>query len=198
MIFTGFTFLLLSRLDIFMLDHYRSSSEVGIYNFVARISAQVLFVQQLLAVLFLPRLAKLMSEKKYALVTFENRRYLIISFISTLLISLFIYLVFRFGFFKTYFDIDFNIQIFLILVFGHCSYSLLSSSSYLLLYLHKEVYEYLNCTLIIVIGVLMNVWLIPIYGSIGAAIATTSAIVLGNIFEYLEVRYFMGKINENS
>jgi len=83
--------------------------------------------------------------------------------------------------------------VFVIFALTQIAYSAIGVYGYILLYIHKQKIEYINNIVILFIGIGLNYVFIPEYGVIGAALASAIAILIGNLLEFVEVRYLTGK-----
>jgi O-antigen/teichoic acid export membrane protein len=64
-LFTGLTYLIISRIDIIMLEKYVDLALVGEYNIVARVTLQVLFFNQVIISYYYPRLSQNLQKKSH-------------------------------------------------------------------------------------------------------------------------------------
>lgn len=78
----------------------------------------------------------------------------------------------------------------IILAIGRFIVSLVGPANYLLLMTDREWIETINTTVTAIINVIFNLILIPRYGILGAAIATTTSVSLINVARGLEVWYY--------
>ncbi len=197
-LFTGLTYLIISRIDIIMLDKYVSLELVGEYNIIARVTLQVLFFNQVIVSYYYPRLAKMFSQKKdINEISIYNRKFVFLSFISVTIVSFFLFLGVNYF---SLFDI-LNIKnkqiffnVFVILTITQIVYSAICFYGNILIYIHKQKIEYFNNLLVLFLAIILNIILIPTYGVIGASIATSIALLLGNLLQMIQVKYFTGSL----
>ena len=195
-LFTGLTYLVISRIDIIMLERYVSLELVGEYNIIARVTLQVLFFNQVIVSYYYPRLAKMFSQKKsIAQISAYNRKFLFLSFFSVSLVSFALFIgIYYFSLFDLLNiknrEIFFNV--FVVLTIAQVIYSAIFFYGNILIYIHKQKMEYFNNFIVLSLAVILNILLIPNYGVLGASIATSVALILGNILQMLQVRYFTG------
>jgi len=195
-LFTGLTYLIISRIDIIMLDRYVSLELVGEYNIIARVTLQVLFFNQVIVSYYYPRLAKMFSQKKsIAQISAYNRKFIFLSFLSVSLVSFALFIgIYYFSLFDLLNiknkEIFFNV--FLVLSITQVIYSAIFFYGNILIYIHKQKMEYFNNFIVLSLAVILNILLIPNYGVVGASIATSVALILGNILQMAQVRYFTG------
>jgi len=197
-LFTGLTYLVISRIDIIMLDKYVSLELVGEYNIIARVTLQVLFFNQVIVSYYYPRLAKMFSQKNSVKdITTYNRKFVILSFLSVTTVSI---LLFIGVYYFSLFDIlniknkEIFFSVFIILTITQIVYSAICFYGNILIYIHKQKMEYFNNLLVLILAIVLNIILIPTYGVVGASIATSIALLLGNILQMIQVRYFTGSL----
>ncbi len=195
-LFTGLTYLVISRIDIIMLDKYVSLELVGEYNIIARVTLQVLFFNQVIVSYYYPRLAKMFSQKKSIdEISKYNRKFVFLSFISVSFVS---FLLFIGVYYFSLFDIlniknrDIFFSVFLVLTITQIVYSAICFYGNILIYIHKQKMEYFNNLLVLILAIILNIILIPNYGVLGASIATSIALLLGNFLQMIQVKYFTG------
>jgi len=195
-LFTGLTYLIISRIDIIMLDKYVSLELVGEYNIIARVTLQVLFFNQVIVSYYYPRLAKMFSQKKsIAQISAYNRKFMFLSFVSVSIVSSILFIgVYYFSLFDILNiknkEIFFNVL--LVLTITQIIYSAIFFYGNILIYIHKQKMEYVNNFIVLLLAIILNILLIPTYGVLGASIATAIALILGNFLQMVQVRYFTG------
>ena len=193
-LFTGLTYLIISRIDIIMLEKYVSLELVGEYNIIARVTLQVLFFNQVIVAYYYPRLAKLFATKTdFETIAIYNTKFVLLSFGSVALISLVLFIgVEYFALFEALniLNKELFINVFIVLMITQIVYSAMSFYGNILIYIHKQKMEYLNNFVILSMAIGLNILLIPTYGVLGAAIATSVALLLGNLLQLLQVKYF--------
>jgi O-antigen/teichoic acid export membrane protein len=193
-LFTGFTYLILARIDVIMLGEYVDIKLVGEYNIIVRITIQVLFFQQVIASYYYPKLAKKFALKEnYQNIAIFNTKYVLLSFLSVLIVGIILFIWFKyFGLFNLLHIVhkDKLFDVFIIFVITQITYSFIGFYGYILLYIHKQKIEYINNVIILAVGIILNLILIPYCGVSGAALASAIAIILGNILEIFQVKYY--------
>jgi O-antigen/teichoic acid export membrane protein len=195
-LFTGLTYLIISRIDIIMLEKYVSLELVGEYNIIARVTLQVLFINQVIVSYYYPKLAKMFASKtNLSKISIYNTKFVLLSFVSVLSISILLFIgIYYFSLFEVL-----NISnkeklfhVFLILTITQVLYSAMSFYGNILIYIHKQKIEYLNNIIILLLAITLNMLFIPIYDVVGAAIATSLSLLIGNFFQMMQVKYFTG------
>jgi len=193
-LFTGLTYLIISRIDIIMLEKYVDLTVVGEYNIVARITFQVLFFNQVIISYYYPRLAKKFAKKeKFSNIAKYNTKFVLLSFFSVLFTTSLLYIaIVDFNLFETL-NIEHKnelFNVFLILSITQIIYSAISFYGNILIYIHKQKMEYFNNALVLTLAIITNLILIPRYGVVGASIATSISLLTGNILQMAQVKYF--------
>jgi O-antigen/teichoic acid export membrane protein len=193
-LFTGLTYLIISRIDIIMLEKYVDLKIVGEYNIVARVTFQVLFFNQVIISYYYPRLSQKFAKKEsYINIAKYNTKFLLLSLISVVVAT---YLLYRAIIDFNLFDIlkishrDELFNVFMVLSITQIIYSAISFYGNILIYIHKQKMEYLNNLLVLILAVITNLILIPKYGVLGASIATSISLLLGNVLQMAQVKYF--------
>ncbi|MEZ9551893.1 polysaccharide biosynthesis C-terminal domain-containing protein [Vibrio breoganii] len=197
-IFTGLTYIFLSRLDSFFLKDFVSSSSLGDYISVSRISYQSLFIQQIIVAKVASSLARLMNEKNILSCNDKAKTARKYNFWGTLILSLLIISILSVESISqllNYTDEDF-ILVAIVFCCAHVINSYFSLYSHLLLYIGKQKVEIYNNLIILCVAILLYNVLIPVYGVLGAAISTSIAIIIGNILEFIQYRYYIKKIDK--
>ena len=192
---SGFTYVLLSRIDIIMLSKFVSLEEVGQYNVIARIAAQVIIPYQVISAYYLPKLASMFNRRTEDAIGKENFKYVVFSFLGVFIFLIVGLFVVRTEAFKKIFPLSYDyIVIYLILGCTQLIYSAIGYYGYILLYIRKEKVEYFVSAIVLILNVLLNLILIPHWGVIGASISTFCAIIIGNIIELLLVYFFRRRL----
>jgi O-antigen/teichoic acid export membrane protein len=177
-----------------MLEKYVDLALVGEYNIVARVTFQVLFFNQVIISYYYPRLAKKFAKKeKFFNIAKYNTKFVALSFFSVLFTTLLLYIA----------VVDFNLfeilniehkeelfDVFLVLSITQIIYSAISFYGNILIYIHKQKMEYFNNALVLTLAIITNLILIPKYGVVGASIATSISLLVGNILQMVQVKYF--------
>ena len=197
-LFTGLTYLIISRIDIIMLERYVSLELVGEYNIIARVTLQILFFNQVIVSYYYPRLSKMFAERRdFSAIALYNTKFVLLSFISVSLISSALFIAIR----------DFNLfallnikngealyRVFMTLTITQLIYSAICFYGNILIYIHRQKMEYFNNLIVLILAILLNVILIPLYGVWGASIATSISLIVGNLLQMAQVKYFTGTL----
>ena len=180
-------YVLLNYVDRLMLGYFRTATDVGIYNAASFLTAQMrLFINAIIPI-FSPIVADLHNkgkfpeiERLYKTVT----RWILIATLPLFLLFLF-FPTHIIGILGAEYEAG---SVVLTLLAIACLIGVSTGPcGQILLMTGKENVDVLNNVALIVVNVSLNLWLIPAYGILGAAIATTVGLVLLNIARFLEV-----------
>lgn len=193
----GFTYILLQKIDIIMLEYYGINyTEIGNYNVVVKIASQLIFFVQVAITMFIPVLSrKIANNNSYAQIKSFNEKNVSIAFFMTAICvsSLFIL--------NNYFDIfnilrinnQSDITVLILFSISKLIYSFLFVFGYILYFNNHVKIQYFNNIVILTVGILLNIVGINYFGVLGAAAATVISVLLGNILEMTEVFVFLKK-----
>lgn len=190
-IFTGFSYLLLARLDSFFIKEWLSFESLGDYSSVSRIMYQSLFIQQILMARELHKISSHFGDYSYLKGVNESKKLRRNIVVSTTLVSILLVFTINLEAVKALMSYDDIFWICVIFALSHITVSIFGLYGYLLLYVNKHYYEYFNCSVIIIVAIILYYLLIPRFGLIGAAGATSFSIVLGNILEWWQFRFLI-------
>jgi len=187
LLFSDFIFSIISWIGTLMIGYFLPESEVGIYNAAQPTAFLMFMIPYALLTLFVPILTELYAQNKnedFKIVYRTTTKWIFI--INLILLSMF-YL-----FPKSILGILFGQNYIagatslLILGIGYFIGHLTSSSQCVLLVLKKTKLIFFNTILMAVGNIILNIYLIPIYGIIGAAIATAFVFILRGILVVIE------------
>jgi len=186
--FISLGFLLLTEVDIFMIGLLSTSIEVSYYSVAKQIIIKLPQITLALAMGTLPIFAKINSENKYDLKKKFNKLLKINLFIfSPIIIFLFIFspyfIPFLYG--TEYSASVLLLRILLPYLFFY-SFSILLSG--FLDYVGKAKKRAINLSVTMIINIVLNYLLIPKYGAVGAALATTISYLPYIVLNWFEVR----------
>jgi len=190
--------------DRFLINHYMSAKEVGSYSFAYRIAMMMNIVVISFGSAWNPRSLDDYKKKIFSttLPVVFTKLFFLLTFVF-LAVSLLIDNLFTFQFYgKTFFGKEYYSGIFII-PFILLSYLLRGLSSFYSVYplTTGKSYHYLIGDLVgFTSNILLNIYLIPRYGLIGAAIATLSSYFLIALYSFmisykaLNFKYEKGKL----
>lgn len=171
--------------DRYMIDYYMTKADVGVYTFFGSIANTMqTLVFTLVIMMYYPKMIELSTDSNRDEFTTISKKFfwevLIYSFLIIAGIALFIYPILE------YMDkVEFieNIDVLWVLLAGILVLNLSFVPHYVLFVKHKDI-AIRNITIIgAVLNIGLNIWLIPLYGLIGAGIAT-----LGSYFGILALK----------
>lgn len=197
LLFTSFIYLIMQWTDTIMLGYFNTAKEVGIYNAAIPLAWLLFFFSSNIRTLFFPVLSELYAQNDTK--TFKSVYTSITKWILMINSIIFVFLIvfskqiisFLFG--KAYvndqvliFGYSFAISALVLFVIGSGTIiaEFLSPAKEILLVLKKTKLIFLNTTIGSILNIIFNFILIPLYGMIGAAIATG--------FSYLIIFTLMG------
>lgn len=184
---------LLLQLDTLMLGALSSdTSEVGIYQAAARTALLLTVVPLSLGTIFAPIVSDLHTQGDYD--TLERLYTVTTKWTIYLSIPVVIVLFSEASSFLVLFGSEFvaGSTALLVLSMGHLVAGSVGQSDTILKMSGYEQIELINVIVILVINAVLNYALIPEYGSLGAATATATAIVLLNVLRFVEVVQLFG------
>ena len=188
MLVTAIVVFLIDSIDSVMISYYWPMEEVGIYSLAFKIATLIIFVRVSVEVISAPKYSKLYwSGQKEELQKVIRTTSGLIFWVSSILILVIV------SFYETYisyFGEEFATgkQAMLILLFGQMVSVVSGSAGLFLNMTGKEIILRNTLLFVIVIDVLLNMLLIPKYSITGAAIATATAISLGNIISVVYIK----------
>jgi O-antigen/teichoic acid export membrane protein len=194
LLLVGFSGLILEWTDTLMLGYFTTSSDVGIYNAALPTARLVQTIPGIFAVIFMPVISELFSRGRYE--DIRDMYSIVTKWILSLVIPAFLLIVlFAPSVIRIVFGAGYTggASALAILTSGYLFISLFGLTDPIL-----EVYGrtkvIMGCTVLTAaINVILNWYLIPIYGITGAALATGSSFVFWSVIQFLFV-YRLGKM----
>jgi len=179
LILTGAVFIFHTRIDQVMIGSMLGDEEVGIYAVAVRLSESWMFLPAVIAASFFPALLnakknnyKLYLQRIQHLLNLMALLGIFVAVIATFLASPFINLAFG----EHYNE---SALILIIHIWSMVFYSISIISSRYFLAEGLQLYSLRRALIALVLNVVLNYFLIPIYGAVGAAIATVISKVVG-------------------
>lgn len=171
----------LGNLDTFLLGYFVGTADIGVYNVAYTLATLLIVIYTSTAFIFMPIISDLHSESRSA----EMRRvYQIVTkwvFMATLpmflVIALFPKLTISVTFGSQYTQGATTLSV---LALGFFVYTFVGPNSDALMSIGETKLLMYDNVLVAVVNGLLNVYLIPRYSIVGAAVATTAAYTLGN------------------
>ncbi len=182
----AFLYFFIGRVDILMLGYFLESGQVGIYSVIVNIATLCIFGLQAVNAIFAPNISEL-----YTLGDIDNLE----SLLKTITKWIFYLSFFLFTFIAIFriellnmFGPSFTIggKALIILAFGQLINSFTGPTGTVLLMAGRQNWEVFNSAAIIIINILLNYFLIPMFGIEGAAMSTAIAVSVINLLKLLE------------
>lgn len=186
LLLVGALYMLIGRIDMLMLGYFTTSDQVGIYGTVTNLAVLIVFSLQSVNTIFSPNIAEL-----YELGDVEHLSDLLktltrwIFYISLAIYGMLVILgpdllrLYGEEFIVGYASL-------LILAFGQLMNALAGSTGSILLMTGHQRWEVYNSLLVIILNIILNYFMIPVWGISGAAIASAISITVVNMLKVVE------------
>ena len=205
LIFNEIAIPLVLWIDTFMISYFLDSASTGIYNVVVLIVLLMGLIPYSLMYLVLPILTEFYSQNKkntFSLLYKTCTKWifalnLVVFFLFLLISKEFLDLFFGIEYVKdalTIFNVSIPISVLIlwILLIGFLAFYTLSCSKDILIIFKKTRYIALNTVIVAIFDIFLNLYLIPILGIVGAAIATSISLIIGAILIGVEAHIVSG------
>jgi O-antigen/teichoic acid export membrane protein len=192
--FISLSYFLMARVNCLMLGYFKTSNVVGVYQASAAVASLLLLVHSSLVAIFGPIISDLHNRgKTNELVTMYNRitKW---DFSITLLLFLFV-VIFRNTIMRVFGSGFANASPVLMLLSMNSLIASVPGTTGLLLRMsgHQKL-DLLNLICLVILNALLNLVLIPLFGSTGAATATLISQIVLNILQSFEIKILYGFI----
>jgi len=192
MVFMSGMYILLGKVDVVMLGQLVGASEVGVYAVTGRLTGLVGFglgaVNSIAAPLLAEHYSKGDNEKVAQTLSWSARIATLFTVVSAIFLLVFgEWILTQFG---PEFSTGFSAL--LILLVGACANAFAGSVGYMMIMGGKQQLAAMIVGGALVVNVVLNIILIPRFGIVGAAIATSVATMLWNIVMYAYVKVEWG------
>lgn len=189
---TNITYIMMSRIDIIMLEKFVNYKSIGLYSIFIKFSQLSMFGWNIISAYLIPKLNQLFVDKDREAIVKVHRQYIFYSSLTTLLIIFVILFAFKIGLLGRFSIVsnNENFFLFLTLLFNKFIQVLLSSYGYILICLKLEKLFFFNSLISISSVFLTNLYFIPKMGIQGAALSTLICFTLIKILEISEVYFF--------
>ncbi|MEB3214736.1 MAG: flippase [Nostocales cyanobacterium 94392] len=192
LMFLGAMNIINSQTDVLMLGAMKGAESVGIYAVINRLSSLIIFVLAATNSILAPNIATLYAEGKIEklqkMITKSSRVVFLASLIITSILIIFAYwLLLIFGS-----DFTQGKNALIILCIGQLVNAAVGPVALLLNMTGNENYTTISIGTSAVLNVILNILLIPRWGIEGAAIATTSSMIVWNIISFVWVKNKLG------
>jgi len=174
---TSFIYLFLSEMDRIMLGVLASAEEVGIYNAAARVALQTAFVYGTFSSVFTPQMAELYHTNKLLILRELYARFTRWIFTFTIPIVIF-FVVYPKEILSLYGpDFQEGWMVLMLLSFGFIFPALVGPAGCMLRASNRQNRELAINISMLFTNLGLNLWLIPRFGALGAAIASFAALL---------------------
>jgi len=181
----------LSQIDYIILGIYRSSSEVGVYKIYVSLIVIIGIVLTSFANIYKPVVSELVSKKQIkqvkSIYSWVTRWIINLNAFNLIIFLFFGTSIITILFTKDY--LTFPLALF-ILAIGKFLNSAFGPEGMTLEAFAKTKLVLLNALIMLLINLGLDILLIPKFGPVGAAIATSTAITIGGLIGLLEIYYF--------
>lgn len=187
LLFTTLISPLMQWIDTLMLGSFKTSSEVGIYNAALPTASLLFFVPSILLTLYVPVLTDVYAQDKKE-IFFSLYKRITKWIFSTNIVLLGIFYLFSINILNALFGSDYlsGSAALLILSTGYFINYIFSTSAKVLMIFKKTNIIFLNTIVILLLNILLNFYLIPLYGINGAAMATSFSLIMESILVLVE------------
>ena len=182
LLFVGFFVSIIKWTDVLMIGFFRTTSDVGIYNVALPTASLLVLVPTGMMALFLPVITMLYSKKKKKEIknlTIRTSKWIFFANFPIFLVLL----LFSKQILKVMFGQEYVVgsTVLSILLFAYMIDSVSHVNSSLLLMLKKTKLIFFIGGITALCNIILNILLIPSYGLVGGAIATSASLVFGYI-----------------
>ncbi|HEB74534.1 MAG TPA: flippase [Candidatus Desulfofervidus auxilii] len=187
MFLIGISYFLLSYTDRIMLGYFGQANDVGVYNAATILSMNIVIFIAAIISIFSPILADLHNKRKYneikSLYKVTTRWIIITSSPLFLILALFPDTI------MSIFGVEYQIgsRVLIILAFAYFVGAATGPGGVILQMSGKQDIDLVNGTFLVIVNIALNIWLIPVYGVIGAALATCITLTLIHVARFIEV-----------
>lgn len=188
LLLSGIFWMLLSRTDTIIIGIFLDQHYVGLYNAAIPIGQMILMIRQAFSPIILPLLTELLSKNQKD--DLSLMYYLSAKWTTILSIPIFISMLFMPQFFiRLIFGSNFipAAPILQIVILGYFLHTIVGPTSNLLIILGKTKLAMQNSVMAFVFNIIMNIFLIPRYQLIGAAISSASTYLFYNVMCFIQV-----------
>lgn len=189
--FVGFSRLLLSRTDIFMLGYFMGTENVGVYRAAIILGALVDFALVSFSTAFAPMISDLYSQNK--LVELEVLFKTVTRWVFLFSLGVALFMVLFSKDLLTIFGSEFSVAwlVLIVLALSHLISAGVGPVGFMLQMSGHQDLNLINNVVMAVLNIILNLWLIPVYGILGAALATGISLAFNNIVGSIEIKILL-------
>ena len=194
LLFVGLLSLLMLRIDILMLGHFKTAEDVGIYSAAMQTSILVLIILTSFNAIFAPIIADLYNKKELS--RLKSLFKTVTKWVFQLTFPIFLLMVIFARDILSLFGPTFMVGVICLVILATAQFinSCTGSVGYMIMMSGRSNINFYNALFMCIMNIVLNYILIPAYGIIGAALATGISIVSINLIRLLEV-YSLMKIH---
>jgi len=194
MFLIGISYLLLIYTDRIMLGFFGKASDVGIYNAASVTALQMTIFLSTFINIFSPMVSELYHQSKNP--ELENLFKIVTKWVFSLTLPLFIVVTIFSKNIMLLFGSDFVIgwKLLIILAFAQLVNAGTGPVGILLQMTGRQNIDFINGVVLLLGNIGLNVWLIPIYGVLGAASATGISLIFIHLIRLVEVAKILNMI----
>jgi len=192
MMFANMSYLLAMRADRIMLGLFRDARDVGIYNAAANVALQFTFIRSGLVSIFMPIISDVYNKGHFS---YMKKLYNVVKRWSSYgLFSLILPVIFFPKLVISIYGGEFveGWLTLMVLLATRIVGSITGPTGALLQMTGRQNVELLNSLLMITINIVLNYFLIPIYGYFGVALATFLSVFSMNMIQLGQIYHFFG------
>lgn len=176
--FSGFAYMLLNNMDRLMVGYFTTTEQAGVYSAAARISTLQTTILTAMLSIASPMMADLFARKDIDTLKFIYRQ--ITRWVLIFSLPIFLTIVFIPDEIMSLFGEEFigGGQILVILAVGQLINTATGPVGKLMEMMGKQDVTLVALIIVAIANFVLNIWLIPIYAAVGAAIATSASLSL--------------------
>ena len=186
LIFSSFFTLIVKWTDVLMIGYFRNASDVGVYNVALPTANLLTLIPTSMMAIFMPIIMEFYSKKKFKEIkniSIINSKWIFfLNFPIFLLILLFSKQILSIMFGSEYIVGSLALTI---LLFGYMVRSLTHVNSAILIMLKKTKLLFFSGLIAAIFNIILNYLLIPKFGIIGGAIATSFSFIVTFLFVFI-------------
>lgn len=192
LLFAQFLSFVILWVDTFMLGYYKTPYEVGVYNAAQRTAFLGIIIITSFNSIFSPMISDLFNRKEHKKLNQHFKT--TAKWIFTINLPIFILVVWYAKPIMSIFGSHFlsGTPCLIILSTGWFVHSSTGSVGQMIYMTGRSKLGLLNISIVFAVNIFLNALLIPKFGMVGAAFATTAAIVLMNVICLVEVKFLLG------
>jgi O-antigen/teichoic acid export membrane protein len=192
MLLTAFSSLIMERIDTLMIGYFNDNSDVGIYNVALKIAVLIMFLTIPVNAVLIPKLSEAFWNKDDATLAhyiYRASRFMMLSSVLIFLILLLFSELILNLFGKEFLEARYAL---LILATGYLVNACFGLAEHMLNLSGHEKKLTIVFTFGLIVNIILNYFLIPLYGINGAALATMSSMIIWNVLAGLIIKKHLG------